>query len=134
MRSILLVLAFILSAIGQASGWNCESESTRSGFPHAKIVNFTTKPRIPAIFVVSGKEMGTLLTARNNEIDKTNLTHGVQYEATLKGVTGILYIKYREGVDDPLENGEPVSGKLTLIENQTTHHYEMSCARYLKTP
>ncbi len=131
MKYLVTVIVFA-SSLTLASGWNCKAEG--AGFPRAKVVNHTTNPRKPAVFVVSGRN-GTIVSGQDNEITKRNLSNGVRYTTGDESYKAVLFVEYREGAEAPLENGETVYGKLILVEDDNSaveKTYDMECARYLK--
>lgn len=126
----LLVITLFASSFALASGWNCNEEN--DGYPRAKVVNHTTNPRVPAVFIVSD-ESGTLVSAKNEDISKRNLSNGVRYSAYGEDNTqAVLFVKYLEGSSAPLKNGETVEGKLVVTVEGEKATYNMICARYLK--
>jgi hypothetical protein len=127
MRAVILSALF-LSQFSMASGWLCSG----SGY-HAKLINKTSSPRTPAVFVVSNRQ-GTMLTAKGKQIHKRNLSNGVRYTATDDGLTAILFVQHREGADDALEHGEEADGKLILNNDREGDRdkADMNCKRYLK--
>lgn len=125
-----LVLAMVASQLSLASGWNCRE---KNGDMRAKIVNKTTNPRVPAVFVISDAVGGTAMAAKEADITKQNLSNGVRYSAYGEdSYQGILFVKYREGAEAPLKNGQTVYGKLIVIVEGEKASYDMVCSRYLK--
>lgn len=132
MKALISLIVLVGSASLYASGWTCQNQD--AAYPKAKLYNKTTNPRVPAVFVVSERS-GTVLSARNEEISKRNLSNGVRYSAE-DGNTGsaTLFVQYREGSDKPLEEGEEVYGKLIIVDAESDRRdtYDMDCKRYLK--
>ncbi len=131
MKFALVTFVFV-SQLTFASGWNCSE--VNNGYPRVKVINHTSNSRVPAVMVVS-RRGGTILTGKNSEIEKKNLSNAVRYTVEDESYKAVLTVNYREGASAPLENGEMVSGRLVLTSDQgegETERFTMECERYLK--
>lgn len=129
-----LVFAMTLATPALASGWNCTDED---GYK-VQLYNHLDATRTPAVFVVSGDEIGTLLVARDEAISKTTLSRGTRYYAkssptdAMSG-TAMFWVDYVEGRDAPLADGDQVAGKLVLrYDGEPGVPSDLTCVRYLK--
>ena len=130
MRFTLLFSAFFMGQLAMASGWDCYG-----GEYHAILRNSTTAPRVPAVFVLSHRSEGTILTAKTQDIAKTNLTDHVEYAAFGPGedLAATLSVYHLEGIHQPLKSGDVASGTLLLEEREgKSETVPMLCERYLK--
>jgi len=135
MKAIFMLVLLVAGygAVAFGSGWRCNGDE---GY-RVKLINHTGPTRKPAVFIVSQRGSGTLLTAKNEEIRKTNLEKGVRYVADAgehDPISGraILYVEYKEGQDRPLKFGESVDGKLILDLDSGKEEVDLACYRYLK--
>lgn len=140
----LILAVFAVSSLSIASGWLCESTS-RNTSPYTfrvKLYNYTDATRLPKIFVVSEKNLGTLLRSEDESIQKdimgleTIYTSRARQSEPLSKDLGLeiaeFSIPYREGVDKPLKNGAILKGELALQGEEGTTIVSLRCARYLK--
>lgn len=144
MKKALLLGILVVSTSVFASGWVCKGSGgdTENWKLTVKLFNHTTNTRVPAILVVSDRNQGTLLTAKNQQIKKTTSGRYTRYSANVKRsdllhdsgwISVKLGVKYREGIDAAVPEDHEVPGYITFYQEDQFHdHVDLTCERYLK--
>ena len=132
---IIVVAVFGVGSQSFASGFSCADNSGN----RVKIYNHLSPEdgtRLPAIFVLSKKNIGTVLVAKGEQISKRNHTRVVQYAVRGNALVGVDYvvvqIQFKEG-RQVLAKGASVPGSLVLAQRDGRKSVTtLRCQRYTK--
>lgn len=131
----IVVAVFAVGSQAFASGFACADDSGN----RVKIYNHLNPEdgtRLPAVFVLSNKNIGTLLVAKGEQISKRNHTEVVQYAVRGNALLGVDYvvvqIQFKEG-RQVLAKGATVPGNLILAKQDGRRSVtKLRCQRYTK--
>jgi hypothetical protein len=139
----LILGIFAVSNLALASGWLCQTGENVALDFRVRLYNDSHAPRRPYVFIVSERNLGTVLRAKEEEIDKAIMGRDTIYTARAKENEKLstqlgwevaeFTIPYREGVDKPLKGGAILPGELALELGAETTTLPLQCARHLKS-
>ena len=134
MKSILSVVLLLVSSVAMADGFRCQGSDFR-----VKLFNEVQPDkgtRNPAVLTVYEKGIGTLVTLRAGEIEKTLDTKSVSYSGKTNSRVDGRYVSVRLEVEKKAQSEGVFAAlhlaRLTLNAAGESREVFLSCERYLK--